>query len=305
MEVVTPQLILYTINIHDYTTNMVAFFKKKSLSQNAPADIALFLRLPIELRRLIYSHILPHTTTFEVCYQRSPIPPAKSEYHLTYVRQKNGDGRWRMLQTMPRTNRETGNDIVWRRGCTNLLAVNRQIHEETTDMLYGENTFVVDVAFDSIDFRYRWRTANNLFPNRTYSFLQHFSQRNLLRIKNYVINVESVDDYTGMIKYNCGGRGLPAGIRSKVRELVDLLVIVPSLHRLELHLIDGAVNRARFPSGRIHRVEDPANYEQSQTVLEPFRALHAVRRVKVTGVNDEYAAELAGIMTASKEASQA
>ncbi|KAF2028493.1 hypothetical protein EK21DRAFT_69600 [Setomelanomma holmii] len=267
---------------------------------DASDNLSPLLRLPIELRRLIYSSILPHTTTFDVRYQQSPDAPAKSEYNLTFVRQKNGDGGWRMLRTMPRTDRETGNDIVWRRGCTNILAVNRQIHEETTDMLYGDNTFVIDVTFDAINFRYRWRTSNNLTPNRTYQFLEHFSQRNLRRIKNYIVNVESVDDYTGMIKYNCGGRGLPAGIRAKVRELVDLLAIVPSLHRLELHLIDGAVSRVKFPSGRVHRVQDAANFTQTQSVLDPFMALYAVRRPKVTGVSEEYATELEQRMFAQR-----
>lgn len=256
---------------------------------NVPSSL---LRLPIELRRLIYSLVLPYSTTFDVRFQRSLDPPPKSEFNLTFVRQKNGDGGWRMQRTLPRSDRETGNDIVWRRGCTSLLAVNRQVHEEAADMLYGENTFVVDVSFDSVGFRYRWRTANNLTPNRTYPFLEHFSQRNLLRIKNYIVNVESVDEYSGMIKYNCGGRGLPAGIRGKVQELVDLLTVVPQLHRLHLHLIDGAISRARFPSGRVHRVQDENNYAQTQTVLDPFRALHRVRKVRLSGVNDEYAENL-------------
>jgi hypothetical protein len=256
------------------------------------------LRLPIELRRQIYSLVLPHTTTFDVRSQRSIDPPPKSEYNLTFVRQKNGDGGWRMQRTLPRAERETGNDIVWRRGSTSLLAVSRQIHEEAADMLYGDNTFVVDVMFDAVNFRYRWRTANNLTPNRTYQFLDHFSQRNLLRIKNYIVDVESVDDYTGMIKYNCGGRGLPAGIRSKVRELVDLLAVVPQLHRLQIHLIDGAISRVKFPSGRVHRVQDEGNYAQTQLVLDPFRALYGVRKVVVSGVNDEYKENLEKSMTA-------
>ncbi|KAJ4367073.1 hypothetical protein N0V83_007603 [Neocucurbitaria cava] len=156
-----------------------------------------FLRLPIELRRLVYQHVLPHTTTFDVRQQYPPYSAApKTAVSLTFIRQKNGDGAWRMQKTASRVERETGHDIVWKRGRTNLLAVNRQIHEEAVDMLYGENTFVIDVTFDSINFRYRWRTRSDLTPNRTYQFLDHFSQRNLLRIKNYIINVESVDDYT-------------------------------------------------------------------------------------------------------------
>lgn len=259
-----------------------------SYSNPTTREKSTFLYLPVELRRSIYSYVLPHTTTFDVRFQRSD-PPAKSEYNLTFVRQKNGDGGWRMRKTAPKSDRETGNDIVWRRGCTNVLALNRQIHEEAADMFYGENTFVVDVTFDSINFRYRWRTANNLTPNRTYPFLDHFSQRNLLRIKNYIINVESVDDYTGMVKYNHGGRGLPAGIRRKVQELVDLLAASLSLHRLQIHLIDGAISRVRFPSGRVHRVQDESNYAQTQTVLDPFRALYGVRKAQVSGVSAEYA----------------
>ena len=122
------------------------------------------LRLPVELRRLIYAYLLPHTTTFEVRYQRPLEAPAKSEYNLTFVRQKNGDGGWRMQKTASKTDRETGNDIVWKRGLTHLLTVNRQIYEEAADMLYGDATFVVDVTFDAVNFRYRWRTANNLTP---------------------------------------------------------------------------------------------------------------------------------------------
>lgn len=205
-----------------------------------------------------------------------------------------------MQRTLPRTERETGNDIVWRRGHTSLLAVSRQVHEEAADMLYGDNTFVIDVTFDAINFRYRWRTANNLTPNRTYRFLDHFSQRNLLRIRNYIVNVESVDDYTGMIKYNCGGRGLPAGIKSKVRELVDLLAVAPQLHRLQVHLIDGAISRVRFPSGRVHRVQDESNYVQTQVVLDPLRALYGVRQAVVTGVDDEYKEALEKSMTADR-----
>jgi len=269
-------------------------------TDTASSQLSPLLRLPIELRRLIYSHVLPHTTTFEVRFQHPPDPPPKSEYNLTFVRQKNGDGGWRMQRTLPRTERETGNDTVWRRGHTSLLAVSRHVHEEAADMLYGDNTFVIDVTFDAINFRYRWRTANNLTPNRTYLFLDHFSQRNLLRIRNYVVNVESVDDYTGMIKYNCGGRGLPAGIKSKVRELVDLLAVAPQLYRLQVHLIDGAISRVRFPSGRVHRVQDESNYAQTQLVLDPFRAVYGVRQAVVSGVDDEYKEVLEKSMTADR-----
>lgn len=269
-------------------------------------ELSPLLRLPSELRRQIYASLLPHTLNLALRYQRSPDTVPRAEYNLTFVRQStSSNGTWKMQKTSPRSDRETGNDVVWRRGCTSLLAVSKQIHEEAADMLYGENTFVIDVAFDKISFRYRWRTENGLTPSRTFDWLEHFSQRNLLRVKNYVVNVESVDDYTGMIKYNVGGRGLPAGIRAKVRELVDLLVLVSELRRLEVHLIDGDISRHRFPSGRVHRVQDEGHYAQTQTVLDPFRALYGVRQVQITGVSEEYAKALEVSMTAQRGAAHA
>ncbi|KAF1957494.1 hypothetical protein CC80DRAFT_592747 [Byssothecium circinans] len=266
---------------------------------SSPSKSSPFLKLPVELRLRIYTYILPHTSTFDVSLQRGNGEPERSEYNLTLVRESESteNGVWKMQKTLPRSSREMGNEIVWRRGCTAILAANHQIHDECVDVIYGGNTFVIDVTFDSIKFRQRWRTANNLTPSRSYAFLDHFSQRNLMRIKDYVINVEHVDDYTGMIKYNCGGKGLTAGIRGMVQELVELLTLVPHLRRLHVHLIDGAISRVKFPSGRVHRVQDWQNYSNSQTVLEPFRRLYGVRMAGVTGVSPAYREELEKSLT--------
>lgn len=275
-------------------------------TNNNTSDLCPLLRLPIELRRQIYASLLPHTRNLAVRYQRSPSPVARAEYNLTFVRQAaSSNGSWKMQRTAPKSDRETGNDIIWWRGCTALLAVNRQMHEEAADMLYGENTFVVDVTFDRVAFRYRWRTESGLTPSQSYSYLEHFSQKNLLRVKNYIVNVESVDDYTGMIKYNVGGRGLPAGIRARVRELVEMLAFVVQLRSLQVHLIDGDISRHRFPSGRVHRVQDESHYAQTQTMLEPFRALYGVRQTQVTGVSEAYAKSLETSMSAQRGAAHA
>ncbi|KAF2790060.1 hypothetical protein K505DRAFT_352185 [Melanomma pulvis-pyrius CBS 109.77] len=266
----------------------------------APAKPSPLLRLPVELRRQIYAYVLPSTSSFDVRLQRGSDEPERSEYNLTFVRETLGNGIWKMQRTLPKTDRETGHDVVWRRGSIGILGACKQVHDECVDMIYGENIFVIDITFDQIKFRYRWRTANNLTPNRSILFLTHFSQRNLMRIKNYVINVEHVDDYTGMIKYNTGGRGLTAGIRDQVQNLVDLLSEVPNLHRLFLHLIDGAISRIRFPSGRVHRVQDEKNYFQSQTVLDPFHRLYGVRKARVTGVSATYTSTLENSMRNSR-----
>lgn len=270
-----------------------------------PAEPSLLLRLPIELRRQIYHCLLPYTLNLAPHHQR-PASPTRASYNLTFVRQPaSRAGSWKMQQTEPKSVRETGNDIVWRRGSTALLAVNRQLHEEAADMLYGDNTFVLDVTFARVAFRCRWRTGTGLTPSRQLAWLEHFSQRNLLRVKKYVVNVESVDDYTGMTKYNVGGRGLPAGIRARVRELVELMVLVEEVRRLEVHLVDGDISRHRFPSGRVHRVQDESHYQLTQTVLDPFRALSGVRHVQVTGVSEAYAKALEVAMAAPRGAAHA
>ena len=76
--------------------------------------------------------------------------------------------------------------------------------------------------------------------------------------------------------------------------------MVPSLHRLQVHLIDGAISRVRFPSGRVHRVQDEKNYSQSQAVLDPFHSLYGVRNAEVTGVSVEYAQKLEESMMGSR-----
>ncbi|KAF1971812.1 hypothetical protein BU23DRAFT_173297 [Bimuria novae-zelandiae CBS 107.79] len=265
-----------------------------------------FLRLPLELRQSIYKYVLPRTESFDPRFQRGDgEAKPQSEYNLTFVRETyDSDGVWKMQKTLPRSDREVGNEIVWRLGCTSLLSTCHQIHDECVNLIYGTDIFVIDVSFDTIKFRQRWRTANNLTPGRSYAFLDHFSQRNLMKIKNYIVNVEHVDDYTGEIKYNCGGRGLTAGIRGRVQELVDLLVLVPNLHRLHVHLIDGAISRVRFPSGRLHRVQDVQNYTTSQTVLDPFKRLHGVRKAQVTGANETYAEALETSMAETRGAPQ-
>ncbi|KAF2263919.1 hypothetical protein CC78DRAFT_533691 [Lojkania enalia] len=262
---------------------------------------SLLLRLPVELRRHIYQYVLPTTEHFDVRTQNIPRGRRGNELSLTYVREQGGIGTWKMLKTLSRSDRESGGDILWRRGSIGILATNRQIHEECVDMIYGESVFVIDVAFDSIKFRFRWLVpSSNLMPSRAISFMEHFSQRNLLRIKNYVVNIEHVDNYTGMIKYNYGGKGLTAGIIRQVHNLVDLLAEVPYLNRLQVHLIDGAISRERFPYGRVHRVHDEKNYLESEKVLDPFKRLCSVRKAQVTGVSAECSAELERTMACTR-----
>ncbi|KAF1915465.1 hypothetical protein BDU57DRAFT_518444 [Ampelomyces quisqualis] len=261
--------------------------------QDEPSRASPFLRLPLEIRRLVYTLLLPHTST------GPPIQPHERPHRFLTCVRRDGKESWCLLnqqQSHPQPPH-------WRRGNTALLAINQQIHDETASMLYSENTFVLEIGFDKIEFKYRWRMANGLMPHRDIPWFDNFSQKNLLRVRRYVVTVESGDEYTGMIKYNCGGRGLPAGIRANVNKLAGLMAYVrPNIHHLQIHLMDGAISRAMFPSGRVHRVQDEANYAQTQTVLDPFRRLIDVSKVEVSGVSEEYAEDLTRSMTASRGA---
>ena len=172
-------------------------------------------------------------------------------------------------------------------------------------MIYGDNVFVLHVGFGGVVFKYQWvvvgagGTNVTLHGSKDFLTSSTFSETNLRRLRKVIVNIEHVDDYTGMIKYNCGGRGLTAGIKSQVQRLVEVLQAVPYLSRLQVHLIDGAISRVRFPSGRVHRVQDERNYEVSQTVLEPFGELAGVRWVDVTGCGEEFGRGLEGVMMAS------
>lgn len=131
-----------------------------NMSGNVQYSDCSFLKLPTELRRRIYWYLLPHTA----CIQST-----------------------------------TGTAHVWLRGNTSLLATNHQIHEEAADMLYGDSVWVVEVGFDRIIFRYRrLLVPQMLVPQSTPLFLETVSPRYLERIRTIAINVEHVDDYTGM-----------------------------------------------------------------------------------------------------------
>ncbi|KAJ9663936.1 hypothetical protein H2201_005418 [Coniosporium apollinis] len=213
-----------------------------------PKKPSPFLRLPLELRQQIYSFVLPASLPH--------VPKAL-------------------------------NGVIWRRGHTALLLTNRQISEECLDVIYGRNTFMVDIAYDSITLRYRWRLKSGfaVAPSRAYSSLERFSRANVRRIRKWIVNVEHVDSYLGMIKYNCAGRGLTDGLRMQVKRFVEIISLSTNIVDLKIQYVDGNEGRS-----------------VAETVLEPFRGIHRVRKASVGGaVTPEFAALLRGEMTSSAE----
>lgn len=228
-----------------------------------------FLRLPLELREAIYSYVLPHTSP----YQSDPRLRISPAHNLRTTQESHPPGQ-RRLDT----------DAIWHLGSTALLCTCRQVHDECAALLYGTNVFVLDVSLDAIRFRLRWLTASNLAPGRSLPFLDHFSARNLLLVRRYVIHVELVDDYTGMIKFNTSGRGLAAGIRARVQDLAETMAAADALEAVRVNLSGGMAGNVGYLTGRGGRY-----CEMAELVLEPFGGVRGVRHVKVTGTSEEYA----------------
>jgi hypothetical protein len=172
------------------------------------------------------------------------------------------------------------------------------IYEECAEMLYSTNTFEIDIKYDSIRFRYSWLTHTGLKPKFLFPFPSDRFQRNIKRMRHYVINVEHVDSYQGMIKYNCGGPGLTAGVKSQVRNFVQEIRMSKDFGRVVVRLSNGNKVLSDIRRVKVHCIERDKNTDVTQTVLEPFQDLKNVRWAMVLGsVAPEYAAIIEQAMT--------
>jgi hypothetical protein len=149
-------------------------------------------------------------------------------------------------------------------------------------LVYGLNTFSIYVTYSSIKFNCTCQVqSTGLLPNSAYDYLDFFPPHILHRIKNYVIFVEHVDSYMGMIKYNCGGKGLSEGVKRQIKRLVDELRRVDRLGKIVVRL-----EGKRVPD--IYQAQGVG-----QSVLEPFRKLEAVGWPSIGGnVEKDFALEL-------------
>jgi hypothetical protein len=98
-----------------------------------------------------------------------------------------------------------------------------------------------------------------------------------------LVLVEHVDSYKGMIKYNCGGRGLSEGVRGQIQRLVDVLATnTDGLGRLTVKLEGNAVLDA-IRKRAVRAKEKYQNGGVDQSVLEPFGSLANVGSSSVGG----------------------
>ena len=157
------------------------------------------------------------------------------------------------------------------------------------------------VAYDGITFRFRWVLPSRLAPSVTFDFLGLLGgKRYVGLIRKVVVDIDCVDEYTGMIKYNVGGSGLTYGLRMQVKKLVKALRTGGEnshdggLKRLTVRLMNG--NEAALDSEKRSSVrsrESSRTIEDVQTVLEPLKELQGLVDVNLHGaIKDEYKQEL-------------
>ncbi|EME42936.1 hypothetical protein DOTSEDRAFT_173475 [Dothistroma septosporum NZE10] len=181
------------------------------------------LQLPLELRQQIFSYLLPRT------YDRSdPNPLADHARNFSAVKKRKAKG---MIVPKPEPPQRGGAHIVWQRAYVDLLRVCRQIHNECAEMVYGRNTFLLFLTYSGITFRFNYLLPTGMAPSRRFNFLELMPKRYLALVKRVVVNVDHVDSYTGMIKFNVSGKGLMHGLRNQVRRLVNGLQPLPALDR--------------------------------------------------------------------------
>lgn len=163
--------------------------------------------------------------------------------------------------------------IVWIRGNTAIIAVNKQIHAEATTIMYGSNTFVLDIEWCCTTFAYQWLLPTGLVPKRTIAFRDQLASRGMAFIRKLHVRVHHVDSYTGMAKYSYSGPGLRDGVKDQVLALCTFLPNLPEITKLSIQFRD-----------------DGATAALGQAVLEPFLTLKNTREVTVEGsITPEFA----------------
>lgn len=125
--------------------------------------------------------------------------------------------RLRILDfVLPRTVETGARGIAWIRGHCAILATSRHVLREGIRHLYGSNIFVIDVVWDGITFAYQWLLPTGLVPKRTFSFPGKLARHNVSQIRQLLLRIHHVDNYTGMVKHNFSGPGLREGLRLQV-----------------------------------------------------------------------------------------
>lgn len=156
------------------------------------------MTLPREIRELILTYVLPHTTIVE-----APNP-------------------------------QNSNRFLWRQGCTSILATCKKLHEESSRIMYDNSNFLIQVHYESIRFLFYRLLKSGLRPRQTPDFERTVKERYWHLIRRVSVRIDVEDDYTAEIKYNYRGEGLVAGVRARMLRLVEVLGKCERLITLEV-----------------------------------------------------------------------
>ncbi|KAK5107080.1 hypothetical protein LTR62_001864 [Meristemomyces frigidus] len=254
------------------------------------------LKLPLELRLEIFSYLLPRTK--ELGADSNPLTAHARSFSAVQKRREKGmlvpaTASPSAAARQDRTGGTTTNNIVWLRGQMSILSVCRQLHTECTELVYSRNTFLLFLTYSRIDWRYRFLLPTGMAPTKTFPFLEVVPERYRRLVKRVVVNVDHVDAYTGMTKFNVGGKGLVWGLRRQVQRLVltlgagDEEGLGPDekprlLNSLSIRIsnsnaIVDALDRRNRNGAEVKVAED------LDIMLEPFRQLYGVRHACVSG----------------------
>lgn len=167
---------------------------------------------------------------------------------------------------LPTTVRTRSRGLAWLRGYTAILATSQLLYAEGVRMLYGGNPFIIDLDYSSITFAYQWLLPNGLIPKRTLAFPDKLADRNISYIRNVILRIHHVDNYTGMVKYSFEGPGLREGLKNQVDRLCEVLQDMYQISRLQIQF----KNDSHTPG-----VDQP--------ILKPLLNLNNVSSVEPTG----------------------
>lgn len=304
------------------TNDRTPFYRHESfdeLEQRARSPASFkpkfpLLKLPLELRQQIFNYLLPRTTQHS---DPNPLPSHARNFSAVKKRAAKG-----MIVPKAEPPQRGPSHVVWQRGNIKLLSVCRQIHDECADMLYGRNTFLLFVTYAGITFRYSWLLPTGMTPNRHFPFLELLSTKYMTRIKRIIVNVDHVDSYTGMIKFNVSGKGLTHGLKKQVQRLVNALQPPPCpekddeegngserdghdstgeerrLAKVQIRVSNGNVYLDQIKSEAVRQREAGSKIsEDVAEMLEPFGDLRGVREVAISGaVTDDFARTLSETM---------
>ncbi|SMQ53051.1 unnamed protein product [Zymoseptoria tritici ST99CH_1A5] len=263
-------------------------------SRSPPQAPFAFLRLPLELRQQVYAYLLPRTQD-----HNNPNPLADHARNFSAVQKRGARG---MIIPQANATSKGPSHVVWQRGNIHLMSVCRQVHDECAELLYGCNSFLLFVTFQGITFRFSWLLPSGLAPTRRYDFLELLPAKYLPLIKRAIINLDHVDSYTAMLKFNVSGKGLTQGLRKQVQRLVNALRTNADaanddekrLAKIGIRVSNGNAFLDREKSEIVRQREGAIKVsEDLEVMLEPFGDLRGVREVQISGaVTDKFAASL-------------